>query len=793
MSRCKKRSGKTPYRDGRGLLSVRSVKTHFHLGRLLPAISLMALLAGLISAHLNAADGDGGAVNVPQTKVHIDRAEVPLFLSSHDRLDGALAKRDYLIRLPEHVRFEPGSELVLSYRSSPLLVPDVSTLSVRLNDRELTSVRLGSQNGETQGQNTLTIPIKTDMLLPGWNRISLGCLLQTTEVMCRDVDNPAAWLEVEPGSALRFSYSSVPLFPEIQRFPHALTEPQLLSLTDHSVSNEDKKHAPVVSVLMPWDAGESELRAFLICAARMGQTGYLRPESIATADLSAFDTESRLRNGILIATKEALASVDLPPDLKSSIANLRNGEGLLAEIIIGDPGYVQRRWMVLSGGDAEGLEKVALTVGSATALRNATSNPLIVTEEPMVSPIEEKMAQPKTGAVKLGSLQGGNMLMRGLFRQSSERPVDFPPGFQTTSRSYVDLDFSHAGNLEKTSAFDVKLNDLLIGSISLTPENANQTHRRLAIPAGITGRDHSRLSVSAYLDIGRADCTHIVEERAWLNIAASSKLDINSEPLEINDLSRIGLLCQRDAFLRRAAIIVPELPDKERDELIKTIGLTLGKQLATMPILWPQLATYAPGIPATPSRVAKRSGLVLGSAFQWSEALPTKTTLVIKAADGKNESLSLRGETMPVDDFDPSMAFAQLIPSPWTQGEIFATVGGVSGYGGDSAIAMLTDTEVCERLTGTVAAVDDQRRIVTYDVRYIQEMSLSEQMTQGFAPGVSKEEVENQKIETSEALVLASIMDKWLIIGAIFTLALLFLVQRLAVRRRDRKNKGRDL
>lgn len=772
---------------------MRSVKTNFHLRRFLLTISLAALSAGSISTPLKAEGEAGGAVNVPQSKAQVQRAEVPLFLSSHDRLDGALAKRDYLIRLPEHVRFEPGTELVLSYRSSPLLLPDVSTLSVKLNDRELTSVRLGSQKGETQDHNTLTIPISTGMLLPGWNRISLGCLLQTTEVMCRDVDNPAAWLEVEPSSALRFSYSNVPLFPEIQRFPHAITEPQLLSLRDHCVSEIDKKHEPVVSVLMPWDAGESELQAFLICTARMGQTGYLQPESIATGDLSAFDAESRLRNGILIATKETLAGVDLPPELKSSIAGLKNGEGLLSEIITGEPKSIQHRWMVLSGGDVEGLEKAALTVGSSTALRNTTSNPLIITEDPVVSPIEEKMAQPKTGAVKLGSLPGGNMLLRGLFRQSGERSLDFPPGFQTTSRSYVDLDFSHAGNLEKTSAFDVKLNDVLIGSVALTPENSNQTHRRIAIPAGITGRDLSRLSVSGYLDIGRADCSHIVEERAWLNIAASSTVDINSAPLEINDLSRIGFLCQRDAFLRRAALIVPELPSKERDELIKTIGLTLGKQLATMPILWPQLATYAPGVPAAPSRVVKRSGLVLGSAFQWSEALPAKTALVIQAADGKNDRLSLRGETVSVDAFDPSIAFAQLVPSPWTQGEIFAAVGGVSGYGGDSVVAMLTDKEVGERLTGTVAAVDDQKRIVTYDVRYIQEVSLSEQLTHGFAPGVSKEEAETQKIETKEALVLASVLDKWLIVGAIFTLAVLFLVQRLAVRRRDIKNKGRDL
>ena len=772
---------------------MRPVKTNFHVGRFFLATSLAALAAVSTSPNSNADEGSGSTLS-SQDKPHNQYAEVPFFQSTHDRLDGCLAKRDYLIRLPEHVRFEAGSEILLTYRASPLLMPDVSTLSVRLNDRELTSVRLGSQKGaSSQDPSTLRIPVSAGMLLPGWNRISLGCLLQTTEEMCRDVDNPAAWLEVEAGSALKLSYSIVPLFPEIQRFPHAMTEPQLLVLSDRFATGSKKKQEPVVSVLMPWDAGESELRTFLICTARMGQTGYVRPESILSADLSAFDADSESRNGILIATKEALASVDLPPELKSTIAGLKNGEGLLAEIIVGDAKSTQHRWMVLSGGDGEGLEKAALTVGSSMALRNTTSNPLIVTEEPIVSPIEERMAQPKTGAVKLGSLPGGDMILRGLFRQAGERALVFPPGFQTTSRSHLDLDFSHAGNLEKTSAFDVKLNDVLIGSIALTPENSNPSRRRLAIPAGITGRDLSKLSVSSYLDIGRADCAHIVEERAWLNIAGSSMLDINIAPLEINDLSRIGLLCQRDAFLRRAALIVPELPSQDRDELIKTLALNLGSQLASMPILWPQLATYAPGIPATATRVEKRSGVVLGSAFQWSEALPSKTPLVIQAVDGKNDKLSLRGEAVSVGDFDPSMAFAQLVPSPWTQGEIFATVGGISGYGGGSAIAMLTDPEVGECLTGTVAAIDDQKRIVTYDVRYIQEVSLSEQLARGFASGVTKEQAENEKIEKAEALTLASIMDKWLIVGAIFTLAVLFLIQRLAVRRREIKNKGRDL
>lgn len=224
---------------------MRPVKTNFHVGRFILAISLAVLAAVSTSPNSNAEEGSGSTPS-SRDKPNHQYAEVPFFLSSHDRLDGVLAKRDYLIRLPEHVRFEAGSEILLTYRSSPLLMPDVSTLSVRLNDRELTSVRLGSQKGaSSQDASTLRIPISAGMLLPGWNRISLGCLLQTTEEMCRDVDNPAAWLEVEAGSALRLSYSTVPLFPEIPRFPHAMTEPQLLVLSDCFATESKKSRSPL--------------------------------------------------------------------------------------------------------------------------------------------------------------------------------------------------------------------------------------------------------------------------------------------------------------------------------------------------------------------------------------------------------------------------------------------------------------------------------------------------------------------------------------------------------------------
>ena len=725
----------------------------------------------------------------------ISRFEVPLFLANHDRLAGALSKKDYLIHLPEHIRQEPGSELILGYRASPLLQSDVSTLSVSLNGRELSSIRLGSKktDANAQEENTLTIPIGIGLFLPGWNRITVNCLLQTTDVLCRDVDNPAAWVELEPASAVRVAYSHQPLFPEIQRFPEAIAEPQWMSLSDFRASASKIKSEPVISILLPSDAGESELRSLLICAARLGQTGYLRRESIATGDLSSFLNDALRRNGILIGTKETLAGVPLPKDIQKSIQDLKNGEGSISEIITGDSRSIQRRWMILAGGDKAGLENAALTLGSATAMRGVPSNPWIIAAAPVVSPIDERVSQPTTGAVKLQSLRDADITLRGLFRQSTDRELVLPPGFETGAGSFVDLNFSHAGNLDKTSAFQVMLNDAVIGGVPLTAENAVSSRRRLVIPAGITGRDPSRLAISSYMDIGTVDCAHRHDERAWLNISGASLVDINFAPIQINDLSRLDRLCLRDAFLRQAAILVPEEAQPERSELLKAIGLFLGSKLPSMPVLWPQVATYGPGVPPSPERIGSRSGLVLGSAFQWADAFAKKTNLVIEGFNGKSDTITLRGEQVPSTDFDSSLSFAQLLKSPWSKGGIFAAVGGIENYGGDTTIALLTDPDIAARLSGTVAAVDSEKRVVTYDVRFIQEVSLSQQLRQGFVAGASLADSENIKQEKVEAGIMTMNINNWIIVASIALLAVLFLIQRLAVHRRKKQSEGREL
>lgn len=713
--------------------------------------------------------------------------DMPLLEFGDGRLEGVLAKRDYSFRLPEHVRQEPGSELILSYRASPLLL-DVSTFTVSLNDRQIASARLGHANdGENkQTAGNLSVPIPEGVLQPGWNRLVVRCLLQTTQNLCRDVDNPAAWLVFDPATSIRVAYSNQPLFAELQRFPESIAEPVLMHLPEFRSLDKKNKPAPVVSLLLPEESGDPELRSFLIAASRLGQTVYTPAEAVAVGDIGEFSALCERRNGVLIGLNDQLADQPLPGHIKKALAELQNGEGFLAEVIYGPPESTQHRWIILSGADSAGLEKAALTLGSSIALRSAPSNPWIIAKAPEISPIVEKMSQPAVGPLKLSSLENGEILLRGIFRNSTSRQISFPPGFETSHAGYVEFDFSHADNLDKTSAFEARLNDMVIGSVALTPDNTGPVKQRFAIPQGIAGRDPSLLTVSSYLDIGSVDCAHRNEERAWLNISGESVVDIRTVPLEINDLSRLNLLCLRDAFLRRAALLVPETPDFNRNELLKTIGMYLGSRLPDMPVLWPQIATYGPEAPPEMERVENRSGLVLGSAFQWPEAFGAKTRLVIEGGGTHADQLILRGQKAPVTDFDSSLSFVQLVASPWTAGEFFAAIGGLENYGGEATVDLLTNPAIYERLRGTVSALDADKRLVTYDVRTVQEVSLSEQMRIAFAPDSREEDLEGEEIKKTEAGLAAMSMNIGIGAGTLVFLAALFVLQRIVVRRRRR-------
>ena len=141
---------------------------------------------------------------------------------------------------------------------------------------------------------------------------------------------------------------------------------------------------------------------------------------------------------------------------------------------------------------------------------------------------------------------------------------------------------------------------------------------------------------------------------------------------------------------------------------------------------------------------------------------------------------------MAVTDFDPSLAFVQLVGSPWTNGEYFAAIGGIEGFGGNATADLLTKPEIYEQLRGTVSAIDADNRLLTYDVRSVQEVSLSDQMRFAFAPQRKVEDLEGREIAKTEAGMIVTVTNIGIATGALVFLAAMFLIQRFVVRRRQK-------
>lgn len=725
-------------------------------------------------------------------------AFVPLFTTSEYRFQGPLPQAEFFFQLPQHVERTEGSRLVIRFRASPLLIPDISTATIMLNGSPLTSIRLPGAAGDSGDLQTLSFDVTASSLRSGWNRVTVKCLMQTTDVNCRDIDNPACWMVFETGTGLQFSYRRVRLSPELPRFPATITEEQLLRQDEMLDAFPVDRIRPVAAVLVPGQMEDASLRAFLVATTRLGQPGYLRSEMIQIGNLSEWGSLSGQLNGVLIGTSKDMGSMDLPVEIRSAVTVLRPGEGLVGEFITGAFPAMQRRWIAVCGADEEGLHKALMVLGSADALDAGVENPIIVRQEPGISPITARLADPPPATQSFEQLIGGSLTLRGIFRNHTTANWEMAPGWETAAGSELRLEMSHAAGLEKASAVQFELNGQLFPGVPLGREATARQQVVLKIPEGLPGMAPNRMDVTSYLDIGSTDCAHRNEERAWVSFDPDSLLLLRVRPLTIQGLDRLGMVLMRDAFLRRACVLVPASPSPGDLGVLRDLGLFLGQKLSTIPVLWPQAAFYSAGKSAPAEVLENTSIILLGSTSQLRQALPEQVRLSVETASG-GSSLRLLNTELPIADLPPGLVFAQYLASPWSATNCVVTVGGAEGIGGNIAGRLLTDSNILSKMAGTVSGLDARGRTFHYDVRVPDAQSLSERILNVMprSSAITGDTGEEEKPAGIEGYLSQLLTYRNFAIFGVALLLILFMIRtqiRLRARqvKRRRREEGTD-
>jgi hypothetical protein len=653
-----------------------------------------------------------------------------------------MAARDFFVQLPEHIGLRAGAELRLALYPTLEVLSHLCTINASINGKRLSGAAVEGKNLTNINDIAIRVrfPIPDDWLAHGWNRVTIGFVLKKPTSDSGATPEPGTWTIRRSDSFLTTRFERMPLFPEPLRFPGSLGEEKLL----HPVRDSTDPKPVTVTLLLPAKVRAAHLRACAVIGARLGQTGYLDADDCRVAPVENWPAEMRDRNGLIVGLRDEITGVPLPQDVAEKLGPLRAGQGLIAEFIQGVPPD-QRRWLLVAGADDDGLEKAVLTLGSATALASAPPNPIVIDATPAVSPDLEATAQPGATRVLLGDLDASQIRLSGIHAiEQSISGWRLPPGFELSS-GILHLQLSHsAALLTPGSSLELLVNGVKAGTVELSANTAVAGSADITLPGGLGGRDPMTLTFRARLDVARVDCDAREEDEPWLAVSGDSALQTTPSLMRVQNLSQAGRFLLRDSFLRRAALLVPENLSREELQWLLAVSMFLGKQLPSSPVLWPEVCTYSKISPPPATRLMDRSVLLLGSVSQWNAALPREAPVLVTTTDTHPGSARMQGHEVNIASFEPTLAFMQMMTSPWSQGELLVVAGGWQEFATPTLLRMLTAPESAGELYGNVCAMDALGRVAAYETRSPARDSLAERIRNRIPVGLTVEETQER-------------------------------------------------
>ncbi len=432
-----------------------------------------------------------------------------------------------------------GHYLELIYSHSPLLRPDVSTMTLQLNGQSLTAVALTESNTDA---TTLRVDLPAALIDPLFNRITFQMLMRI-DAECDEPDNPALFTRIHGASRVHYNYAG----PGDTRPP---ASPDLAALPVPYLRQNYPIKTDTVFVVPP-DPRGTELTAAASIAGRFGQIiGASGP--------------------FLLPTRFTLASV-IPADLAADAALISIGEftrnPLLAQAGVDWPVRVD------AGGGIR-LPDGALLTG-AVGLIQAAASPFSETHEALLVTGADDTAmdlavQTLAGGTASTPLGGQYALIRAVTGRAAPgtdheggiaitfEDLDVPDSTQVTgigtrfftvsflapapAPGRVELVLEHSRELDPARAnVVVTLNGLNLDTIALNFDRGERRLITVPLPASSLRPGFNTLTLSFGLHLraipagpfSACGAVPLPQERSWVTVHPQSRLFLpqSSQPL----------------------------------------------------------------------------------------------------------------------------------------------------------------------------------------------------------------------------------------------------------------------
>lgn len=606
-------------------------------------------------------------------------------------LRGDRATTTFYLPVPKQWKYTT-AKLHLLISHSPLL-QDNSTLTLELNGKPVSSIRLTKENATL---TTWDIELPLDQpFASDWIALNFVGFLRISADICADYDNPSNWAFISPNSTLTISYKKLNFSPDLGQLPYPFIYTNPLE--------------PLTSLLvLPQNPSIKEVEPALRMVRALGAQLNYNQINLSTTDAIAISNQQKENNNLIFVGKvNQFSSVD--PNFMANIATeaTQNGKALAADTgiisLVSSPWNPVHTVLALTGESDLAVEKAASAFSNPQFRSLSYDRFALITEKPRK--LQSTEQRNKQEPISLKRLGYADQTVLGL-GQNTLSYTFILPNDQMPEMLTLHTVFSHSVfTYQDHSLLTIAINGIKQSSLRLLPSNENRESWTIKIPGNVLNPGKNSLTYTFDLHIPQENCGTRFYFQAWGLIHAESTIQTTF----LRTLPRIILSHFPLSFGAKTLIIVPNTLSTEEINPIVQFFLKLGALLGFDSPVFHVVGANEANL----SILKSYNNILIGT--------PQSNPWLAKAM----APLKIEHDKVSLYDKDNKLSFineaplgvVQLIDSPWNNDGNALLITGTSNDAVSWAMRLLTDDKLRTQLTGNVATVNMKGILANFETR----------------------------------------------------------------------------
>lgn len=395
------------------------------------------------------------------------------------------------------------AKLNLVFTKSELLDVDYSTITIFVNDTPIESQKL---SGKKEYKKDTVIDIPKDLIIDGYNKVTIKAYKTISDLVCRDDSNTANWLVLHKESNISVQYD----YKESNNF---------ISDYNNDILQSEDGLSLNTTLLIPDKYSSSELSAGMILSSNFGNK--LKYDNFNFEFQKYSDLKNKNKNIIFIGKENNSPSEIL------NLFSTKEKENLNKNCVIkqtSSPFNKSNKILLILSNNDDLIKNASKLLSSNNIIKSLNKNVIIINENTDVSDLDKEI----NNRISLKQLGYENLEVKGPFTQEITFDVNTPKNKIVTSSSKLHFNIRYADNLDfDRSLVTIYVNDIPIGSKKLSKDKSNNDSLELNLPKEVIEKNYYGVKVVFNLELLDVQCVTRDTDNPWAYISNDSYFDFD--------------------------------------------------------------------------------------------------------------------------------------------------------------------------------------------------------------------------------------------------------------------------